>query len=436
LKRKLIEVSLPLEAINKEAAREKSIRHGHPSTLHLWWARRPLAAARAVLFAQLVDDPSAHPDEFPTEEAQKEERRRLHSIIERLVNWDNVRDQKLLAEAHAEILKSTDGNPPTILDPFAGGGTIPLEAQRLGLKAQASDLNPVAVLINKALIEIPPLYRGRTPVFPHLADSVIRDWVGPAGLAADVRAYGGWMRDRAAERLAAFYPVASGGKPVIAWVWARTVVCPNPACGIEMPLVRSWWLGKKKGKEAYLRPVVESYAAHPSGLRVRFEIGHGREGAPRPNNDGSMARGAATCVACGTVAPNDYIRAQAVGGGLGQRLLTTVAEGNRERLYLPPTTSDEDDANVRRPPDVPDQLVSTPNHDVDRLPMYGMPRWSDAFTNRQLAALTTLSDLVAEARKRVVSDGGTEEYADAVATYLAVRVKVQDMLDDKGSGHP
>src|SRR6266550_7173199 len=192
-KRKLIEVALPLEAINRESAREKSIRHGHPSTLHLWWARRPLAAARAVLFAQLVDDPSSHPDCFPTEDAQRVERERLHGIIERLVVWENTRDQALLAEAHAEILKSTGGNPPPILDPFAGGGTIPLEAQRLGLEAHASDLNPVAVLINKALIEIPPKFTSRAPVYPGMAGSRT-SWEAATGLAADVRAYGEWIR--------------------------------------------------------------------------------------------------------------------------------------------------------------------------------------------------------------------------------------------------
>src|SRR4051812_45278072 len=243
-KRKLIEVALPLEVINRESAREKSIRHGHPSTLHLWWARRPLAAARAVLFAQLVDDPISHPELFPTEDAQRAERERLHGIIERLVVWENVRDDKLLAEAHAEILKSTGGNPPPILDPFAGGGTIPLEAQRLGLEAHASDLNPVAVLINKALIEIPPKFARRPPVFPGLAHGRISVWEGATGLAADVQAYGEWMREEAHRRIGGHYPRAmleDGTKAtVIAWIWARTVMCPNPACGIEMPLVRSW----------------------------------------------------------------------------------------------------------------------------------------------------------------------------------------------------
>ncbi|WP_344106641.1 DUF1156 domain-containing protein, partial [Myceligenerans crystallogenes] len=250
-----------------ESAREKSIRHGHPSTLHLWWARRPLAAARAVLFAQLVDDPSSHPDRFPTEEAQKAERHRLHEIIRELVKWENIGNERVYREARAEIQASTGGNPPAILDPFAGGGTIPLEAQRLGLEAHASDLNPVAVLINKALIEIPPKFAGRPPVSPD-AEQRTDGWPRATGLAEDVRRYGAWMRDRAQERIGHLYPQADvpilgpDNKPtgttkkatVIAWIWARTVTCPNPACGIQMPLVRSWWLGKKKGKEAYVIP--------------------------------------------------------------------------------------------------------------------------------------------------------------------------------------
>ncbi|MEW6212531.1 MAG: DUF1156 domain-containing protein, partial [Acidobacteriota bacterium] len=164
MKKKLIEVALPLEAINKESAREKSIRHGHPSTLHLWWTRRPLAACRAVLFASLVDDPSSHPDQFPTEEEQERERLRLFGIIEKMVKWENTTNENVLNEAREEIMKSTGGNPPPVLDPFCGGGSIPLEAQRLGLEAHASDLNPVAVLITKALIEIPPRFAGRPPV--------------------------------------------------------------------------------------------------------------------------------------------------------------------------------------------------------------------------------------------------------------------------------
>src|SRR5262245_28005991 len=266
-KRKLIEVSLPLEDINRESAREKSIRHGHPSTLHLWWARRPLAAARAVLFAQLVDDPSSDPHRFPTEEAQKAERERLHSIIERLVVWENTRDKALLDEAKQEILSSTGGNPPPILDPFCGGGSIPLEAQRLGLEAYASDLNPVAVLITKALIEIPPKFAGRPPVNPDDRKKIGAGstWKGAAGLAADVRYYGKWMRDEAFKRIGHLYPKGPNGETVIAWLWARTVLCPNPACRARTPLLTSYVLSSKQGGRRYLAPKVSKDG-------MRFEI--------------------------------------------------------------------------------------------------------------------------------------------------------------------
>lgn len=440
-KRKLIEVALPLEAINREAAREKSIRHGHPSTLHLWWARRPLAATRAVLFAQLVDDPSSHPDRFPTEEAQAEERRRLHELIERLVVWENIRDEELLAEAHEEILKSTDGNPPPILDPFAGGGSIPLEAQRLGLEAHASDLNPVAVLINKALIEIPPKFADRPPTFPGLAETEMAGWTGAAGLAADVRAYGEWMRDEAERRIGHHYPKATlpdGSEAnVIAWIWARTVTCPNPACGIEMPLVRSWWLGKKKGKEAYIVPRVVDDPEHPSGKRVEFGIGHDAEAAPTKDEDGTVDRNGARCVACGSVIPLKYVRQTSQELGLGTKLVATVAEGDRRRIYLEPS-GDHQNA-VHSLPKVERPSGNLPHEALGfRVQAYGFSEWADLFTNRQLLALTTFSDLVGEARELALTDAlaadlprgerlaaggdGAEAYADAVATYLGLSV--------------
>lgn len=441
-KRKLIEVALPLEAINRESAREKSIRHGHPSTLHLWWARRPLATARAVLFAQLVDDPSSHPDRFPTEEAQHAERERLHGIIERLVVWENTRDEVLLAEAHAEILNSTDGNPPPILDLFAGGGTIPLEAQRLGLEAHASDLNPVAVLINKALVEIPPKFAGRPPVFPGLAGSSLGGWEGATGLAADVRAYGEWMRDEAERRIGGHYPEATlddGTKAkVIAWIWARTATCPNPACGIEMPLTRSWWLGKKDGKETWVQPMIVADSGHSSGKRVAFEIRHGPVGAPSAGEDGTMSgRRGALCVACGSVASVDYIREEAIAGRMGAALVSTVAAGYRRRVYLAPDQPQISAAAVERPTSGVDGTILR-NPRWFSPPAYGLTEFSDLFTNRQLLALTTLSDLTKEVRDRVVDDaisagasagvrleaGGVEAeaYADAVATYLGLGV--------------
>lgn len=445
-RRKLIEVALPLETINRESAREKSIRHGHPSTLHLWWARRPLAAARAVLFAQLVDDPSSFPDRFPTEEDQRRERERLHGIIERLVVWENIRDESLLAEARAEIMASTDNNPPPILDPFAGGGTIPLEAQRLGLEAHASDLNPVAVLINKALIEIPPKFRDQAPVHQSLKDQFV-SYKGAEGLAADVRAYGQWMRDEAEKRIGHLYPKADlslageGGtsvsKPanIIAWIWARTVTCPNPACGIEMPLVRSWWLGKKKGKEAYVVPTVVTDPSHPSGQRVKFEISHEVAGAPTPASDGTVRRTGAECVACHAGVDLKYVRAEGKAGRLSSQLMATVAEGQRRRVYLPPSEGQVAGADVPTPEGIPTASIP-PQAPSFRVQAYGMTRWSDLFTPRQLTALTTFSDLVGEARERVLKDAvaagmgegdrlegggaGAVAYADAVATFLAM----------------
>lgn len=438
-RRKLIEVALPLEVINRESAREKSIRHGHPSTLHLWWARRPLAAARAVLFAQLVDDPSSHPDKFPTEEDQRVERERLHRILERLVPWEATRDERVLEDARQEILKSTDGNPPPILDPFAGGGTIPLEAQRLGLEAHASDLNPVAVLINKALIEIPPKFAGRAPVHPSLQDELI-GWQKAQGLAADVRAYGEWMRDEARRRIGHLYPEADlpdgTQATVIAWIWARTVTCPNPACGIEMPLVRSWWLGKKKGKEAYVVPSVVGDSTHPSGMRVKFDIGHDLLGAPTKDTDGTMSgRLGGSCLACGSTVDKEHIKAEGRAGRMSATLMAVVAEGKRQRTYLAPTPQHFEAAQVAIPEDVPDQELGFDPRNL-WTPQYGLTRFADLFTPRQLTTLTIFSDLVLEARERVLSDsisagwpegerletGGTDAvaYADAVATYLGI----------------
>ncbi|AVT32679.1 hypothetical protein C6361_28050 [Plantactinospora sp. BC1] len=431
-KRKLIEVALPLEDINREAAREKSIRHGHPSTLHLWWARRPLAAARAVLFAQLVDDPSAHPDQFPTSEAQQVERERLFDIIRELVKWENSNDERVLAKARAEIWKSCDGNPPPILDPFAGGGTIPLEAQRLGLEAHASDLNPVAVLINKALIEIPPKWAGMPPVFPGAAESKLGGWPGATGLAEDVRRYGQWMRDEAEKRIGHLYPKAKlpdgSEATVIAWIWARTVKCPNPACGIMMPLVRSWWLGKKKGKEAYVVPSVVNG-------RVEFSIGHDVRQAPTKLSDGTVGDNRAFCIGCDTVVPLVYIRTEGKEGRLAEQLMALAVEGNRRRTYLAPTDEHLIAATVPRPADVPD--TELPEQALGfRVQGYGMTRHVDLFTNRQLTTLVYIRDLVQEVRSQVLqtilatgrlagsrlADGGTDSvaYADTVALYLAI----------------
>ncbi len=433
VKKKLIEVSLPLEAINAEASREKSIRHGHPSTLHLYWARRPLAAARAVIFAQLVDDPSSRPDEFPTVEAQDSERARLHALLEKLVVWENSNDEELLCQARDEIRKSNNGELPAVLDPFAGGGAIPLEAQRLGLEAHASDLNPLAVLINKALIEIPPKFAGVPPVFPGTASSNLTGWNHAEGLAEDVRRYGEWMRNEAERRIGHLYPKvkADGGTEhtVIAWIWARTVRSPNPANPIEVPLVRSWWLSKKKGKEAWVHASVIAGEVH-------YEVRHDANG-PKGNNDGTVGRKGAVSIADGTPMDLKYVRAEAKAGRMGAHLIAVVGEAARGRVYVSPTVDQAEAADVGRPDDIP--MAELPAQAPSfRVQAYGFQFWADLFADRQLVALTTLSDLVSEARKLALTDahaadlptgdrlenGGTgaEAYADAIATYLAFAI--------------
>jgi putative DNA methylase len=422
-KRKLIEVALPLEAINRACQHEKSVpRKGHPATMHLWWARRPLAACRAVLFAQLVDDPSAHPDRFPTEEAQAVERRRLFDLLERLVVWENAGNEVLLRQAHEEIARSFDGDPPSVLDPFAGGGSIPLEAQRLGLEAHASDLNPVAVLINKALIEIPPRWAGQQPVFPGAAQSRLGGWGRASGLAEDVRRYGTWMRDEAATRIGHLYTQTAlpDGSPatVIAWLWARTVTCPNPACGATLPLVSSLWLSKKKARPTWLRPLV-------TGTDVTFEVVVDSSGPPDSPKQGRGAKFA--CLVCGDVTTDAYVKAEGMAGRMGQQLLATVAEGQRQRVYLSPTRAAAQTAEVARPDDAPETEMAVDPRNIWCV-NYGLRTFADLFTARQLTALTTVSDLVGEARKTIEADARTagvadaEQYAADIATYLSFAV--------------
>jgi putative DNA methylase len=420
VKKKLIEVALPLDKINAASAKEKSIRHGHPSTLHLWWARRPLAACRAVLFSSLVDDPSAHPDKFPDEASQQVERDRLFKILEDLVLWENSNNEEVLNRARQEILRSTDGNPPPVYDPFCGGGSIPLEAQRLGLEAHASDLNPVAVLITKAMIEIPPKFAGQPPVNPESRRKEgLATWRGARGLAEDVRYYGNWMRDRARERIGHLYPklklpkeYGGGEATVIAWLWARTVKCPNPACGIRMPLLRSFELSKKKGKAAWIEPVVDR-----DRCEVRFEVRTGKGQAP----EGTVGRRGARCVACGEPSTLDYIRAEGRTGRMSPQMTAIVVEGVSGRIYLPPTSEHLQVAESAKPDWAPEAELPKNPRDF-KTPNYGMRTFASLFTPRQLVALTSFSDLVSDARQKIVGDGGSSLYADAVATYLALGV--------------
>ncbi len=438
--KKLIEVALPLEAINAESAREKSIRHGHPSTLHLWWARRPLATARAVIWSSLVDDPSSHPEQFPTEEAQQQERERLFGILTRLVKWENSNDEGILAEAKAEIMKSTNGNPPALLDPFAGGGAIPLEAQRLGLEAHAHDLNPVAVMINKAMIEIPPKFAGRSPVNPEAQrqGAANQGWKGAAGLAEDVRYYGEWMKQEACKRIGHLYPKAKledgSEATVIAWIWARTVKCPNPACGCEMPLVRSFTLSKKKGHEAWIKATYTT-----DGFEYTVQQGSHKE-------EGTVDRKGATCLKCGSSVDFPYIRNAGKNGQMNSKLIAVVAEGSHGRVYLSANSEQLHAAIVVRPEDYPDAKLPKNPRDF-KTPNYGLTTFADLFTNRQLTALTTFSSLVSEAQQKAEADAvaagvfndhialseggsGARAYGEAVGVYLAFGVSRMTDIDN------
>lgn len=494
--KKLIEVSIPLKEINEACAREKSIRHGHPSTLHLWWARRPLAAARAVLFCQLVDDPSGYVEELLADKARKQqaqrevelelrmtphlspkledklvekERERLHNLVKELVVWENTTNEKVLNRARKEIRNSwlrhlrRNGLPvetpmPPVLDPFAGGGAIPLEAQRLGMEAHASDLNPVAVLINKAMIEIPPKFAGLPPVNPEWQskspqEKAAMTWSGAQGLAEDVRHYGQWMRAEAEKRIGHLYPpytltqelldarpdlVKAGYKvgdelTVIAWLWARTVPSPNPALrGKPVPLVSSFWLSKKAGKEAWVEPVVEKGD-------YRFEIQVGK-----PSNSNAVEAGTKTgrganfsCLLSGVPLSETHIKEAGRGGRMGAALMAVVCEGSRGRVYLPADSVQIEAPEHARPSWEPSEKLNYDPRNIWTTP-YGLDTYGKLFTPRQLVALTTFSDLVGEARERIARDAqaaghlpddprpleqqgqGPQAYADAVAVYLGL----------------
>ena len=457
--KKLIEVDLPLAEISKESKRERAIRHGHPSTFHQWWARLSLSACRAVLFASLVDDPSEHTDEFPTTEEQDAERARLHKLIVELIKWETTDERqpssrRIIEQARYEIARSIarssgdelpdreqpdsvmrylDSNAKPIYDPFAGGGYIPLEAQRLGLHAVASDLNPIAVLINKALIELPPKFHNCPPVNPDAdqtgmftGKNVGRGrnrkpeqipWRGAAGLADDIRYYGRWMREKALERIGHLYPKANlpdgSEATVIAWIWARTIPCPNPACGVKMPLTKTFQLSKKRNNRHWTKPILDR-----ANNRITFEVqNHATE---VPVGD-TVNRSRAICVACGSTMPVAYVKEQSSIKNTGEQMIAIVAEGNRKRLFLSPTDKHIGLAleaeSTRRP------SGEMPKRSRDFTPtVHSVTQWHQLFSERQLVALTTFSDLLAEVRTEVTEDGADSKYADAVCTYLALAI--------------
>lgn len=487
-KKKLIEVAIPLEAINAASAREKSIRHGHPSTLHLWWARRPLAACRAVLFAQLVDDPSGYADKLlkdpkvreraeadlavrlkawrerktdaqgnvpetpePTLEdcAADIERKRLFEIIEELVIWDNSTNEEVLERARAEIRRSCGGVLPPVYDPFSGGGSIPLEAQRLGLPAYGSDLNPVAVMIGKAMIEIPPKFMDMSPIHPGIKDRSF--YRNAEGLAEDVKFYGEWMREKALERIGHLYPQADlpkelgGGKAtVIAWIWSRTVPSPDPAfSGAHVPIASSFMLNSKSGSEVWVEPIIDrasksiTFTIRRGGTKL--EIEKASEGA-------KAGRGNFRCLLSGAGISTEYVRQQGQAGNIGYTLMAVVAEGKRGRYYLEPS---EDQLQSARAIQYASEIAefrsiflsgSTPEKLTGGTSYaYGLTTWGSLFTDRQIAALKAFCDLLPVVRAKIAADAngkfaqvdatalaeggaGSNAYAEAVSLYLAFAI--------------
>jgi len=442
--KKLIEVALPLDAINAaSAATKRKAPKGYPSSLHTWWAQRPVSAARAVIFCQLVNDPEdlwrhQNPGVVPNKQVRghwTKARQRLFKIIEDLVLWKNSTNEDVLERASEEIRKSwrevcelNENHPqadelfrpdkmPGLHDPFAGGGTIPLEAQRLGLTAFGSDLNPVAVLINKAMIEIPPKFAGRPPVHPDVRRDkklFAKEWKGNQGLAEDVRRYGQWMRDEANNRLGHLYPKVeitahmAKDRPdlkafvgrelsVIAWLWARTVTSPNPAfASVDVPLVSTFVLSTSAGRGAYVEPHVTS-----DGYTF-----HVKPGKPPPAAKAGTSLGKQKgfrCLMSGTPIDFDYIRNEANAGRIGQRLMAIVADGGRGRIYLPPTSAQEAAAKNAAPSSVPETAIPDKALSI-RVQLYGMHKHSALFTKRQLTTMCVLCDLITEVGERVLQD--------------------------------
>lgn len=469
--KKLIEVALPLDDINIACASEKQpFTKKHPRSIHLWWARRPHAATRAVIFAQMVNDPGFENGNGFQRGLKKKEaeikREELFQIIRDLVKWENTNNEEVLNRAREAIKESwretcamNKNHPqakelfdpeklPAFHDPFAGGGAIPLEAQRLGLESYASDLNPVAVMINKAMIEIPPKFAGRAPVGPIPAgekqSEMPRQWQGAQGLAEDVRRYGRWMREEAFKRIGYLYPQVkvteeiAKDRPdlkqyvgqeltVIAWLWARTVRSPNPAFShVDVPLVRSFELSNKKNGEAWVEPVIE-------GDSYRFEVRIGKQ--PKESLQGTVERTGGTCLMSSTAMPFTYIREEGKAGRMGQKLMAVVAEGKKGRIYLSPTKEMMEAADLAKPEWKPDHPLPINPRDF-KTPNYGLDNFSDLFTPRQLVALTTFSDLVQEAREMAIADAkaagiaddmrlweggnGATAYGDSLAVYLGM----------------
>lgn len=469
-KKKLIEVALPLDAINKESLHRKTkAPKGWPSSFHKWWAQRPLSAAKAVIFAQMVDDPSSIPEKFPTKELQDAERQRLFKIVEDLILWDNSHDDRAIRSAHKEIIdswkrtclehsseKNSDIYNPDVLppfcDPFAGGGTLPLAAQWLGLKSYASDLNPVAVLINKALLEIPSRFVNCPPISSHgnsQKNLLKSEWKNAQGLAADVLFYCEQLKDEAKKRIGNIFedvlitadivntrpdlkPYLNEKLTVIAWIWARTVKSPNPAfSNISVPLASTFSLSTKKGKEAYIEPVVGS-----DGYKFIVKTGEPTDWSIIKSGT-KLARGANfKCLMSNQSMSNEYIRGEFQAKRDGKCLMAIVAEGSRGRVYLSPTSEQEALAFSMEPLWIPEQEMNQETSTLVSGRGYGITHWHELFSKRQLVTLSNFYQIALGLKEKIKEDAinfgmvddskglhlngnGAEAYADAIVTYMA-----------------
>ena len=447
-RKRLIEVAFPLEEVSSHSRREKNVRHGHISTLHIWWARRPLAACRAFIYASLVDDPDSDV-----------EREALLLEVADLASWDAVRHPErvvraeknggsgltgtqLLERARQRILDCNDGKPPKLLDPFAGGGSIPLEALRLGCEVEASDLNPVAVLILKGTVEYPqkhgqpdsrpvPDYilqanqqSAQKPLFD--GDPALAYRRNP--LATDVRYWGNWMLEKAREELKEFYPADSDGSIPVAYLWSRTIPCPS--CDAEMPLIRQYWLARKSKKRVALKPVIDR-----DNRRVDFEVVEGPDVTGDPA-EATTSRGDTKCLLCGQVVKAAQVHDAGRAGMMAARLTTVVLEasGKGGKQYRVPNqldlstfakarvkAADLNSKFLNDLPAIPDEpLAYHPQYMLVR--EYGLDQWGKLFHARQLLALTTFARLVGDAHSEMLRAGLDDEYAKTVGTYLGLAV--------------
>jgi len=434
-RKKLIEVALPLPEINDASAYDKMPGIGpHPKGIHHWWARLPLPCARSILFASVVDDPSEHPEKFPTEAAQDAERERLFDIVRRMMQKKLHTHPEVYAEARAEMEKYCDGKLPAVLDPFSGGGSIPLEANRLGFEAHAADLNPVAVLLNKCNLELAPRWSGQAPINPEDLRKIGggQSWQGTTGLAADVRYYANRIKESAENELGELYPKAAlpaelGGGPtdVVAWLWARTVRSDNAAAqGKHVPLVSTYFLANGKGKEVYLEPQVDK-SAGTYGFFVRT----GTPDDKTVTRAGTkLGRGAKfKCLLTDSPISSAHIKAEGQAGRLGYRLIAIVAERRGGKFYQTANAAHEAAANVPVPDDAPDEEMANDPRNI-WCAGYGFRRFSQLFTPRQLTGLLTFSrlirathsDVIGDAERAGLSSPEAEAYATTIVTFLAL----------------